>query len=58
MSGNVTEWCWDVTTNQRITRGGGTIGDATFCGVYTRGWGYPYYRMPNLGFRLACNSGN
>ena len=57
MTGNVWEWCWDLTGANRCNRGGGwdnTAGDAQ---CSWPGWGTPNGGAPkSLGFRTVCRS--
>ena len=58
MSGNVSEWCWDLyggtDGEERIIRGGSWYNCAYRCSRVMRGSLMPDYRTNNIGFRLAC----
>ena len=59
MSGNVSEWCWDIHESYfRRIRGGSWYGAADLCAVAVRGYSSPYVRYSYIGFRLARSSGN
>ena len=59
MSGNVSEWCWDIHESYfRRIRGGSWYGAADLCTVAVRGYNSPYVRYSYIGFRLARSSGN
>jgi formylglycine-generating enzyme required for sulfatase activity len=60
MSGNIFEWCWDLSGEARRIRGGDWIraadqGAAVSANNYS---GQPAYSWLNNGFRLARSSGN
>jgi len=69
MSGNVYEWCWDwhgsissstaasgVSSGDFREQRGGSWYDTTFCNVFSRGTGYPFYSNGGCGFRLVRNA--
>jgi formylglycine-generating enzyme required for sulfatase activity len=60
MSGNVWEWCEDVSfTSKRHVRGGSWDYNADYCTVANRGISFnPGNLYFNIGFRLARSSGN
>jgi formylglycine-generating enzyme required for sulfatase activity len=61
MSGNVSEWCWDLNldSSRRRIRGGGWISSAGYAAVAGRDrYISPDIRNDSLGFRLARSSGN
>jgi len=62
MSGNVSEWCWDLYvsySSSRRIRGGSWYDFADNCAVAYRDSGSsPGNRSGNFGFRLARSSGN
>jgi formylglycine-generating enzyme required for sulfatase activity len=59
MSGNVSEWCWDIHESYfRCIRGGSWHAAADLCAVAVRGYSSPYVRYSYIGFRLARSSGN
>ena len=54
MTGNVWEWCWDLTSgSNRILRGGSWSNGVDFCSVSNRGYWDPSGTDYDLGFRLA-----
>jgi formylglycine-generating enzyme required for sulfatase activity len=55
MSGNVSEWCWDLAGSARRIRGGSWCSVSTYCTVSYRGAQTPDLRDPNNGLRLARN---
>lgn len=52
MSGNVWEWCWDVSDAKRQTRGGSYAYDVTISNYLIRD---EKARSPSVGFRLVRN---
>jgi len=62
MSGNVWEWCWDVSDpdpSYRRIRGGSWYYNASGAPVsYRDDYSSPDYRSYDYGFRPACSSGN
>lgn len=68
MSGNVWEWCWDVSPDSsdcRYLRGGSYYGSGRRCKVYYRYCDYASCqssfadnRHNNLGFRIVCFASN
>jgi formylglycine-generating enzyme required for sulfatase activity len=54
MSGNVWEWCQDLSGVTRVGRGGSWSVDASYCVVSRWAYGDPGDRRPNLGFRVVC----
>lgn len=60
MSGNVSEWCWDVNPDNgdyRYNRGGGYNGDDYDCRVSDGYYIYAYFQCA-LGFRIVCSASN
>ncbi len=58
MSGNVSEWCWDLSGTSRHFRGvGWDAATADICAVYNRFYVPPQGRGASFGLRLARNSG-
>ena len=54
MSGNVSEWCWDVGPFcSRYDWGGSWNNNADDCKVVNWDFNYAYGRYYNLGFRLV-----
>lgn len=61
MSGNVREWCWDwsgetvhtESSEARVLRGGGWIGDDVPCGITYRSSMEAHYAQPDLGLRVC-----
>jgi formylglycine-generating enzyme required for sulfatase activity len=53
MSGNVSEWCWDLDGVFRVLRGGSWYNVAADCRSADRGIDAPGYRSDLIGFRLA-----
>ena len=54
MSGNVSEWCWDVWgVSPRIHRGGGWGGSDVFCAVDYRNGSDPGLGDVSIGFRVV-----
>lgn len=61
MSGNVTEWCWDVDSYYDFCRydcGGGFSSSDNDCEVSGRSNGGAKYYFGTLGFRIVCNASN
>ena len=61
MSGNVWEWCWDVSpygSDNRYDRGGSYYDYDNRCKVSRRDDGSAYYRFYGLGFRIVCSASN
>ena len=53
MSGNVWEWCQDLSGAHRVNRGGGWNYNARYCRVSYRSYDTHNFRDYNLGLRLA-----
>ncbi|MCR5763879.1 MAG: formylglycine-generating enzyme family protein [Treponema sp.] len=53
MCGNVWEWCWDSSLNEKKCMGGSWYDYAEYCEIGFEYWGYPSARFYALGFRLA-----
>ncbi|GHV88905.1 hypothetical protein AGMMS50267_12650 [Spirochaetia bacterium] len=55
MSGNVWEWCWDISSGTgRVMWGGSWSYGALYCGVAYRSSSVPDGRYYDLGFRVVC----
>jgi hypothetical protein len=57
MSGNVSEWCWDLVSACRRNRGGSCRTYAESCAFGFRGYSGPGSRTSSVGFRLVRSSG-
>jgi formylglycine-generating enzyme required for sulfatase activity len=55
MSGNVSEWCWDLEGANRRIRGGCFHSSAEQCKVSSRESSEPWSQMDATGFRIARN---
>ncbi len=53
MSGNVWEWCYDLSGTSRVLRGGSWINNADFCRVAHRAYSAPSDWHYCFGFRVA-----
>ena len=62
MSGNVWEWCWDVSPSIRHCRCtcGGSYDDGgyDYCEVSCRFYSYAISQDNNIGFRIVCSASN
>ena len=61
MSGNVTEWCWDVDSYYDFCRydcGGSFNSSDNDCEVSGRSYGGAKFYYATLGFRIVCNASN
>lgn len=59
MSGNVSEWCWDVypyDSNYRYIRGGSYYSNDNYCEVSNWSYGSASYRNHDIGFRIVCSA--
>jgi len=54
LHGNVWEWTETAVGLDRVSRGGGWVSSARFCGSSDRNRGSPSYRYCDLGFRLCA----
>ena len=55
MSGNVWEWCWNLSGSFRLYRGGGWFNRAVGFTLSDRSRDIPDRRIPSIGLRLARN---